>query len=263
MKIWGNNFFSQHILPGRYARYVNKKYLKGQYKIIQSAEVIELLSEQQDAILDQLKKDFDSQADRKKGLEDKVKAILLGITVSITAMTFSLNYEKFDLSRGVDLVVMAIFLVSVFYFISSAILTVETLVPVGFNTIQTEVSLDMEKSQINVKTEEKGAFINRLLKEKLANDLTNLQISNSTYAALKLLRNGIIIFVLYFLAAIFSNNLSSQKEKFHSKTGKVILRVNDSMRYILPYTTNRNSGKVTFPSTFSVSKAPAKNETPR
>lgn len=241
MKIWANNFLSQHVFPGKYARYVNKRYLQDQYKAIEKSEISEIPYDQEDTVLEQLKKDFDGQIDRKKGLEDKVKAILIGITVSITAMTFSLNYEKLDLAKGMDIGVMLIFLLSVFYFISSAILTVETLVPVGFNSIQTEAALDSVTSTINVKIEEKRAYINRLLKEKLLNDITNLQIANSTYAALKLLRNGIIIFVCYFIAALLANSSGLKKQIHPSVSGKVILKVNDSVNFILPYTTKYNN----------------------
>jgi hypothetical protein len=201
MKIWGNNFFSQHIFPGRYTAIVEKK-IKSGYDEINSIESYNVPKGKKEEMIGELVKNIEEQQDRKKGLEDKVKAILFSISIAITAITFSLSYEQTTITTVPGIIALTILSLSIFYFVSSAIVAVKTLIPVGFSSIQTDVKFDADEKIIKLNIPKVEGRLHQLLKDKLLNDNVNLRISNATYASLKLLRNGIILFAVYFVIAI-------------------------------------------------------------
>src|SRR6185503_4207641 len=93
IKIWGDNFFSQQILPGIYARKAARIITAFREKI--ETSTVEFVGGNDiDEMLVQIKLDIEKQNERKKDLEDKVKAILFSVSISITAITFSLTYGK-------------------------------------------------------------------------------------------------------------------------------------------------------------------------
>lgn len=201
MKIWGNNFFSQHVFPGHYTAIVEKK-IKSGYDEINSIESYQVPKGKKEEMIDQIIKNIEEQQDRKKGLEDKVKAILFSISIAITAITFSLSYEQTTITTIPGIIALTILSLSIFYFVSSAIVAVKTLIPVGFSSIQADVSFNTDEKTIKLNIPKVEDRLHQLLKDKLLNDNVNLRISNATYASLKLLRNGIILFAVYFVIAI-------------------------------------------------------------
>jgi hypothetical protein len=234
MKIWTNNFFTQHIVPGRYAAVAEKKIIKN-YNLIEKADTYDFPEGDKEVFLDQLIKNIGEQLDRKKGLEDKVKAILFSISISITAITFSLSYEQNTIKTMFGIITLITLLLSVIYFISSAIIAVKTLIPVGFGSIQADVRFDVANKKISLVVPDAESQLQQLLKDKLLNDNVNLRISNTTYASLKLLRNGIILFAAYFVLALSQKVFQKKSAQPQSFKGTVQIKVNDSVRVKIGY----------------------------
>jgi hypothetical protein len=233
--IWGDNFFSQNIAPGRYTTWVEKKHLLPNYKKIKESEIFEFPKRNKDQIIEQVKNDLIEQGERKKGLEDKIKAILFTISVSITAITFSLTYEKTSFSSFLDITSLIILGLSIFYFVSSAILSVKTLIPIDFYNNQSDILFDKEEKKITITIPKPDEELKQLLKHKLLNDNINLRIANATYSVLKLLRNGMVLFAVYFLIALYQKVFSQPIQKTKVYNGKIYLKLNDSQNVILPY----------------------------
>src|SRR5690349_5778228 len=97
MSIWGDNFFSQEVMPGMYANWASKKYIDPQIKGIEESEEFDYSLDKSQYIIEEITIEVKEQLDRKKGLEDKIKSILFIISVSITAITFCL--KDLDISR--------------------------------------------------------------------------------------------------------------------------------------------------------------------
>ena len=77
-----------------------------------------------------------------------------------------------------------------------------------------------------------------MIKSKQQNDLINIQLSNYTYASFTLIRNGIILFVSFFIMTIFVSYFSKQnKTKDTYLINKEIqMKINDTIDVKIPYT---------------------------
>lgn len=239
MNLWTNNFFSQQILPGCYAFKAEKTILKNNIALQDSALLSLPKNNDLDEALTQLKNDLKNQYETKKGLEDKIKATLFSLTISITAITFSIAYEKIVLVTKFDAFALSLLVLSIFYFVFCAIIAVKTLEPVAFYQEHTEIKFNAENKSIEVKNENKQIQYEKFVKCKLRNDITNLIISNYTYASLKLLRNGIILFVIYFIVIVLQKN-STVIAKSSSFTKDTTITLNDTTRVNLTYTIEQN-----------------------
>jgi hypothetical protein len=237
MKIWGNNFLSQHILPGRYAAFVEKQ-IKETSNQIDSANNFSIAEGSKDDLTQQLTKNIEDQQVRKMGLEDKVKSILFGITVSITAITFSLNYQQIFVVSVVSILTLIALSFSIFYFVSSAIVAVKTLIPVGFSSFQINVEFDKDKQEIKLVPPDADIRLHQLLKDKMINDNVNLCIANATYASLKLIRNGIILFGVYFVLAFLQKISKDNPAPLINLKGAIQTKINDSSQVIIHYQYN-------------------------
>jgi hypothetical protein len=233
MNFFKNNFINQQVLPNIYCSFINKRIEK-ELSDINNAEIKDLTEGGLDESLHQLRQDLDNQNDRKRGLEDKIKAILFTISISITAITFSLTYEKNVFVNYFDLFSLAFIVLSILFFVLSAIISIRTLMPVGFHILQSNILFSKEQKTIELKTETKQHEIKKLLKFKLQNDNVHLRTSNSVYSALQLLRNGIIMFAAYFVFALVQKNINANERKVIINDAATVA-INDSTRVVLPY----------------------------
>ena len=86
-------FILRHIFPGFYATYANKIVAENYDKQNNfDVDLTAITAGQEQDYIEQVKADLKEQHDRKKIIEDKAKSLLFIITVSITAITFSLTY---------------------------------------------------------------------------------------------------------------------------------------------------------------------------
>ena len=207
MKIWGNNFFSQELLPGLYARWAARKHIDPKLDAIEKAKEFDYPTDKAEEIAVQLKAELEEQLDRKKGLEDKIKSILFIITVSITAVTFCLKDLSVRWESPLSFFVMIFLGLSILYFVGGAVLALKSLVPIAFHSSQPSIDFDIESQRIVFTNSEKGTDIEVLLKSKLLNDLINLKVQNKTNAVLLLVRNGLILFAAFFITALLDKNV--------------------------------------------------------
>lgn len=213
MKFWTDNFFTQHIIPGRYGAVIEKDLLK-EFEMIESVNNYDLPTGDTKKILEKIEKDLEGQLDRKKGLEDKIKAILFSITVSMTAITFTLDHDLILGTTTVTVITSLVLLFSIFYFLSSALLAVKALIPAPFGTLYENIIFDKNRSEISLKFTGNEDRLKELVKKSLLNDNANLRLANSTYACLKLLRNGLILFAIYFALALTQKTVKSKPIPF-------------------------------------------------
>lgn len=231
-------FILQHIFPGLYASYANNIVAKNYDK--QNNFDVDLtaitVGEEKDYI-EQVKADLKEQHDRKKIIEDKAKSLLFIITLSITAITFSLNYLntlEINIPQTIALFVLAI---SILYFVLGTIRSLQTLNIRKFHVIQTVVEITDDNFKLTAKKTETD-FLKDLIKSKQQNDLINIQLSNYAYASFTLIRNGIILFVSFFIMTIIVSYFSKQnKSKDTYPINKEIqMKINDSIDIKIPYT---------------------------
>lgn len=195
------DFIKQQVFPGWYARFANKIVLK-KYKEQEKYSVnIESIESDYRQVLNNVKNDLEKQVSRKERIEEKSKSLLFIITVIIIAITFSLNYISKLLNNNLQLIAVFILLISILYLVMGAVRVLQALNIRRFSVYQVEV----EKSDLQyilVKELDDKKLLKDLIKKKQLNDLIIIQLSNFTYASFTLIRNGIILFMAFFISTI-------------------------------------------------------------
>lgn len=233
MKVFSNNFFSQQVVPSWYAKKVNRT-LKGLYDKFANYTVPDFPTDTDlDKEIENFETKIEDQNDRKKGLEEKAKSILFGVTLSITAITFSLGFEKPTFKNTLEMGAIFILFLSIVYIVASAIYSVLILKPQPFHGVDLSIAVDMNAKTFSLVKPEKTAILKELIQSKFLNDNINLRIANRVYAALTLLRNGILLFAVYFILAFTAKNFLPKKTI--PAKGNVEIKVNDSLSVVLPY----------------------------
>ncbi len=120
MKI--ESFVKQQIFPGFYASLVNKKVEKSYNNLDEFEFDITEITDFKRHII-KLEKELEAQLTRKEKIENKAKSLLFIISVSITAIAFSLSF----LSTNPNLISIVILTLSIAYFIFGAIRTIQTI----------------------------------------------------------------------------------------------------------------------------------------
>jgi len=230
------SFIFQQVFPGLYAQYVNKGILRKSESHSSFNIDISDINGNEEEYITQIKNDLGGQLERKKRIEDKAKSLLFIIAVSVTAITFSLSYLKslkFDIYQVISL---SILFVSVIYLVLGAIRALQALNIRKFYITQTNVE-EANKVFILRKKKENEDHLKDLIKSKQLNDLINIQLSNFTYASFNLIRNGIILIVVFFISTISFSILSKKPKTFdrHSINKEIKVKINDSLKVNIPY----------------------------
>lgn len=225
-------FLKQQIFPGIYASFINKEISKI-YKNQNNSDVdISEIKGKEDDYIKKLEEEIKIQLDRKVKIEDKAKSLLFIITLAITTITFSLNYLKENSNQIIPIILI---LLSIIYFVFGGIRALQTFNIKQFHIVQTKINF--QENKFILKPEKKGiSYLKELIISKSLNDLINLKTSNLTYASFVLIRNGLIMFVLFFITTISISYFDNNKEiKAFSKHDKVkIIKVKDSMHIEIP-----------------------------
>ncbi|WP_025144860.1 hypothetical protein [Pedobacter jeongneungensis] len=193
-----SEFLKQQCVPGWYADHANRK-LDRLIVVNSKKKILGLLKPSDDKAFERLKLDFAKQTERKKNLEDKAKSILGTISISITAITFSLGFQ--GLKSGFSYTGI-ILILSVINFVAATIRAIQGLNLRAFYTYETGITIT--RYHIHYEQNEQDADFEKLIRFKVLNDLILSKIANSTYAAYILVRNGIILFGLFFFLELFS-----------------------------------------------------------
>lgn len=231
------SFIQQQIFPGFYASYVNKIISKN-YNKQQSfgVDISSINGDNKEDYVKQVKLDLNNQLEIKKRIEDKAKSLLFIITVAITAITFSLNYLNsltIDIYQSISI---GIVFLSIIYLAIGAIRALQTLNIRQFNVIQANV-VKGDNKYILKKEKSDEDYLKDIIKSKQLNDLINIRLSNYTYASFNLIRNGIILFVIFFVTTI-SFSYYTQKEKktgTHKIEKDIKVQINDTINIKVPY----------------------------
>lgn len=229
-------FFLQHIFPGFYASYANNIIAK-KYDNQNNFDVdLTAITNQEKEFIEQVKADLKEQHDRKKIIEDKAKSILFIITVSITAITFSLNYLNTLEINVPQTIALFILSASIIYFVLGTIRALQTLNIRKFHIVQTAIETNIDNFKLAAPKKDVD-FLKELIKSKQQNDLINVQLSNYAYASFTLIRNGIILFVSFFIITIFANYFSNQNKPIDTYpiNKEVKVQINDSIHVQIPY----------------------------
>lgn len=232
------DFILQQLFPGFYATYANSIVSKNYEKQKNFTVDISCINKKEiDYYTDRLKADLKEQHDRKKIIEDKAKSLLFVIAVSITAITFSLNYLNSLKINIFQLSALFLFSLSIFYFVEGVIRSLQTLNIRQFHIIQAEIEISTEYFKLHAKKSQ-TEYLEYLILSKQLNDLINIRLSNYTYASFNLIRNGIILFVAFFSFTIFGNYFSDlyKKDADHVIKNQIKVKVNDSIDINIPYT---------------------------
>ena len=77
--------------------------------------------------------------------------------------------------------------------------------------IQPDITVEDISIILNKKKKD-NLILKELVLQKSLNDLINIKISNLTYASFIMIRNGIILFMFFFITNIASNFFSNDSE---------------------------------------------------
>lgn len=192
-------FLKQQVFPGIYATYVNRQISLIYEKQRESEVDVSGIKGKEEEYVLKLKEEIKIQFDRKVKIEDKAKSLLFIITLAITTITFSLNYLKENSNQILPLIFIVL---SIIYFVFGGFRALQT-----FNIKQFHVdqpTIDFQENKFVLKPEKKTiSHLKELIISKSLNDLINIKTSNLTYASFILIRNGLIMFVLFFISTIF------------------------------------------------------------
>lgn len=127
--------------------------------------------------------------------------------------------------------------VSILYFVLGTIRAIQTLNIRKFHVTQTAIEITDDNYKLAAKKTDTD-FLKELIKSKQQNDLINVQLSNYTYASFTLIRNGIILFVFFFIMTIFVSYFSKQNKTkdIYPINKEIQMKINDSIDVIIPYT---------------------------
>lgn len=191
-------------MPGIFAQYAERIILKKRREV--ADKTINIDSVNVDTALQLITEEIEEQNNRKKSVEDKAKGLLLTITISITAITFSLNYHKISLSIwGVFLT--ATLLISILYFISATIRIIHSMDVREWHVLQIKTEVVGDELMIQP-IKENMPKLQELIRNRVLNDDTILIQANFVSAAYRLVRNGIICFSVYFIFSLTNTNIS-------------------------------------------------------
>lgn len=231
------SFIQQQVFPGFYTAYVNKKYISKHYDSQQTFNVdISAVAGNEADYIKQVERDLENQLDRKKRIEDKAKSLLFIIAVAVTAITFSLSYLKSLKIDFYQIISIIIVFVSVIYLVFGAIRALQALNIRKFHINQTKIDKVNDEFILRVKDIDTD-YLKGIIRSKQLNDLINVQLSNYTYASFNLIRNGIILFVVFFISTISFSYIAEQEKTTgnHLINKKIIVEINDSINIDLPY----------------------------
>lgn len=236
-----SDFIKQQIFPGWYAGFVNKIVLR-KYKEQEEYSVnIECIESGYEQVIKSVKNDLEKQATRKERIEEKSKSLLFIIAVTITAITFSLNYISKLLSNDLQIIAISFLLVSILYLVMGSVRALQALNIRMFNVYQVEVEKS-DSQYILLKELDDEDLLKDLIKKKQLNDLINTQLSNFTYSSFTLIRNGIVLFMIFFISTIVISYYSHQEKiKDILKLQKEItVKISDEINVVVPYTIDFN-----------------------
>jgi hypothetical protein len=155
-----------------------------------------------------LESDLEEQLNRKKIVEDKAKAILGTISITITAITFALINQKV-FSDPFSIIEVGLLLISVISFIMAIIRSIQSMNIRNYYLKQGIIDLVKDdRIVVAIEVDLRKKFED-LLYYKMANNNTILQNSNYAFAAFILVRNGLLSFTMFFIVSLIGKAMGN------------------------------------------------------
>ncbi len=195
------DFFKQQIFPGFFAWRINNK-LNEKYIEAEKADIdISLLKTDRKKYIKELKKELDFQFEMKEKIENKAKSLLFVIGVVIAALSFSSGFLASLINNGFKTCLIIIIILSVINLLFGVIRALQAINIKKFNIYQLEIK-KVNGKYILQPSDRTDNVLRLLIKSKTLNDLINNKMSNYVYASYILIRNGIILFLIFFILSI-------------------------------------------------------------
>ncbi|AUC81516.1 hypothetical protein [Lacinutrix sp. Bg11-31] len=228
-------FLKQQIFPGINATIINKKISETYVKQKEIDIDISEIKKQKDEYISKLKNEVNLQLERKIKLEDKAKSLLFIITLAITTITFSLDYLKENANQIIPIIFIFF---SITHFVIGGIRALQTLNIKEFNIDQTNIELNNNKFKIRL-DKKASSLLKELIRSRSLNELIHVKIANLTYASFILIRNGLVLFVLFFISTITlsfmeKNEKTTTETKFEKTLNiesKDLIKIDSSKNY--------------------------------
>lgn len=212
-------FILQQVAPHFYAFRAEKILTKKVRKLKETDyEIIQDNEPEPDEILKEINEFHQKEKDRKGTVEDKVKACLFIIALTITLILGSLNFIKgvdpatpFYLSGIVTLILGVIFL------FLSGITAIKAFNIGEYHDIQIYDRVREDGTKLNIINTSKEEKISLLYKIIKLNQLTTNIRSNYVYATFIGIRNGIILISIFFILAVTNLYIHDQSPEKKAK----------------------------------------------
>ncbi len=197
------NFLDQNLIPNLYAFWA-EKILRNKIKKLKEKEFNIKIGKNQDLdeFVKELTEHHHKEIERKKVIEDKAKASLFIIALSITLILGSLGFIK---GRGVTLepYILLILTTGVIYLLLSGITSIRALNIREFYDIYLENRIEENRGNLNIMSLDNQDRIARFYKIINLNQLMTMIRSNYVYATFIGIRNGIILLSLFFILVVW------------------------------------------------------------
>ncbi len=197
------NFLDQNLIPNLYAFWA-EKILRNKIKKLKEKEFNIKIGKNQDLdeFVKELTEHHHKEIERKKVIEDKAKASLFIIALSITLILGSLGFIK---GRGVTLEphILLILTTGVIYLLLSGITSIRALNIREFYDIYLENRIEENRGNLNIMSLDNQDRIARFYKIINLNQLMTMIRSNYVYATFIGIRNGIILLSLFFILVVW------------------------------------------------------------
>jgi len=207
-------FFLQDIVPNFYA-FQAEKILRAKIKEVLEKD-LEIRKEgelDENALIDEIKIYHEDERNRKQIIDDKAKASLFIIALSITIILGSLSFIKDPGSRLITtLPVLLLLIIGILYLLLSGVTAIKAFNIREYYSIYLRDRIKEDNGQLAVAKIDNDDLICRHYKNIKLNELTNNIRNNYVYATFAGIRNGIILISIFFIVAVGSIYYTSYEE---------------------------------------------------
>jgi hypothetical protein len=190
-------------------------------------EMVRDNEQDRDKILKELNEFHQQEKGRKGTVEDKAKACLFIIALTITLILGSLNFIK-GVEPGTPFYLpgIVILIIGVIFLFLSGITAIKALNVREYHDIQLHNRVREDGTKLNIIKEEREERISLLYKIIKLNQLTTNIRSNYVYATFIGIRNGIILISIFFILAVtdlYIHNQTPDKKAKDKTPGKTTI----------------------------------------
>ena len=206
-------FILQQITPNIYSSYagfvlrIKINEMKDKRFIVDSEEI-----ENADQYENILKQFIEKERDRKIAIEDKAKASLFVITISISLLLSTLGFIK-QYENTINELIIALLILGIIYLVLSGFSALKAINIKEFYDIYLNDKIDYKDCHIQLKNIDLYENISNLYKFNILNQLITNQRSNYVYATFTGIRNGMLLIALCFVCIVGNVAFNGSKQQ--------------------------------------------------